>query len=145
MFSFVIWQKQVELFQYFFYLNNCNKVCFEGIVFLSIGSCIRVVSDRYEKMLVVRLIYLSDWNKRKRKTLENNVFLFNAVAGITGVVMTLSLILMMSSATELIRFAFDYLKLTFFKLFENFCIDEGAVFFLTQLFILCINLLCGPI
>ena len=56
------------------------------------------------------------------------------MAGITGVVMTLSLILMMSSATELIRFAFDYLKLTFFKLFENFCIDEGAVFFFNSAF-----------
>ena len=51
------------------------------------------------------------------------------MAGVTGVVMTLSLILMISSATELIRFAFNYLKLTFFKLFESFCIDEGAVFF----------------
>ena len=59
------------------------------------------------------------------------------MAGVTGVVMTLSLILMISSATELIRFAFNCLKLTFFKLFEGFCIDEGAVF-LTQLLILCI-------
>ena len=59
------------------------------------------------------------------------------MAGVTGVVMTLSLILMISSATELIRFAFNCLKLTFFKLFESFCIDEGAVF-LTQLLILCI-------
>ena len=59
------------------------------------------------------------------------------MAGVTGVVMTLSLILMISSATELIRFAFNCLKLTFFKLFESLCIDEGAVF-LTQLLILCI-------
>ena len=51
------------------------------------------------------------------------------MAGVTGVVMTLSLILMISSATELIRFAFNYLKLTFLKLFESFCIDKGAVFF----------------
>ena len=138
-------KSKLNYFSIFFISIIVTRYVLRVLFFLSIGSCIRVVSDRYEKMLVVRLIYLSDWNKRKRKTLENNVFLFNAVAGITGVVMTLSLILMMSSATELIRFAFDYLKLTFFKLFENFCIDEGAVFFLTQLFILCINLLCGPI
>ena len=138
-------KSKLNYFSIFFISIIVIRYVLRVLFFLSIGSCIRVVSDRYEKMLVVRLIYLSDWNKRKRKTLENNVFLFNAVAGITGVVMTLSLILMMSSATELIRFAFDYLKLTFFKLFENFCIDEGAVFFLTQLFILCINLLCGPI
>ena len=51
------------------------------------------------------------------------------MAGVTGVVMTLSLILMISSATELIRFAFNYLKLTFLSFLRVFVLMKEQFFF----------------
>lgn len=113
-------KNKLNYFKFFLDLNNCNKVYFESIVFFLIyrilyQDCFRQVCENASCETNLPQIEIKEKKKQSQKFKllisdsigHYNVFLFNAVAGVTGVVMTLSLILMISSATELIRFAFD--------------------------------------